>query len=212
MFEFEKIGVQTYQQVVENQRIQRLPVLTHASRLLHGVWGDAQKDAVHLFYLCHMAMHIKSGDHVIDLKCGNGDFLLKAAAKYTEVQFVGVDSSHTLLEFARQRAAELKLDNVRFIHTNLLPGVATRFNLIVSIQNESHSLQQHLLASDGVVFEAYYSQIRKKIVFTTRERPRTRIWERKRIYHLPLRQIPVRAFFGFMRIQLFASVRTQHSY
>jgi len=58
-------------------------------------------------------------DHtLLDLGCGTGQFAREAAKLAREV--IAVDVSPVMLDFARDRAGEEKLDNIRFIHAGFL--------------------------------------------------------------------------------------------
>ena len=54
----------------------------------------------------------------IELGIGKGRFILDAAARLPEVNFVGVEWAAKYLRIARHRAGRRQLDNVRFAHTD----------------------------------------------------------------------------------------------
>lgn len=56
---------------------------------------------------------------VLALGCGDGANLLPLAWYRRHASFVGIDRARGRIELARQRAAELGLDNVEFIHADL---------------------------------------------------------------------------------------------
>ena len=59
------------------------------------------------------------GTRVLDIGSGAGKFCL-IGAQLTEGQFTGVEQRPALLAAARQAAAELRLDDVRFIEANVM--------------------------------------------------------------------------------------------
>ncbi|MDR0298423.1 MAG: tRNA (guanosine(46)-N7)-methyltransferase TrmB [Streptococcaceae bacterium] len=54
----------------------------------------------------------------IEVGCGKGDFILGMAAKYPEVNFVGIDLQETVISWALDKLLEAPLPNVRFLLTN----------------------------------------------------------------------------------------------
>ena len=54
----------------------------------------------------------------IELGIGKGRFMLDAAERLAEVNFVGVEWAAKYLRLARHRAVRRKLDNVRFVRTD----------------------------------------------------------------------------------------------
>lgn len=54
----------------------------------------------------------------IELGIGKGRFILDAAARLPEVNFVGVEWAAKYLRIARHRARRRQLDNIRFVHTD----------------------------------------------------------------------------------------------
>ena len=59
------------------------------------------------------AVMIDPGDRVIDIACGNGTLALKMAQRAGHV--TGIDLSEGSLQFARNRARKLGLDNTEFL-------------------------------------------------------------------------------------------------
>ena len=57
---------------------------------------------------------------VLDLACGPGLYARRFAAGHPEREIVGLDLSWPMLRAATRKAAEAKLENVRFVHGNAL--------------------------------------------------------------------------------------------
>ncbi|MCK6478724.1 MAG: methyltransferase domain-containing protein [Planctomycetes bacterium] len=57
---------------------------------------------------------LERGERVLDLGCGRGRALLHLAARYPRSEFLGIDLSEEAVVWARARAAEAGLGNVRF--------------------------------------------------------------------------------------------------
>ena len=57
---------------------------------------------------------------VLELGCGSGGHLIPCAARNPSSRFVGIDGAEAHIEAARQMAEELGLQNVEFIHRDLL--------------------------------------------------------------------------------------------
>ncbi|WPR77067.1 methyltransferase domain-containing protein [Algoriphagus sp. NG3] len=57
---------------------------------------------------------------VLDLGSGSGKFCLVAATLCKDAQLVGVEQQENLVRLSRKIAAELQLENLTFLHSNLL--------------------------------------------------------------------------------------------
>src|SRR5579884_243317 len=55
-------------------------------------------------------------EQVLDIGCGPGCWALEVADAYRHMQLLGIDVSHTMIEYARSLVAALQLGNVRFLH------------------------------------------------------------------------------------------------
>lgn len=76
---------------------------------------------------------LEAGIDVLDAGCGRGKALTAMAKRYPASRFTGYDLCTDAIEYARQRAGELELDNVIF-QTRDLTGfdMAARFDLVTS--------------------------------------------------------------------------------
>ncbi len=52
---------------------------------------------------------------VLDVACGPGGWALEVAFAHPDIEVVGIDISHTMIEYARAQAKVQRLDNVRFL-------------------------------------------------------------------------------------------------
>ncbi|GCE08450.1 class I SAM-dependent methyltransferase [Dictyobacter aurantiacus] len=58
--------------------------------------------------------------HILDVGCGSGGWVLDVAYRYPECEVVGLDVSEPLLAYARARANVQQRQNVCFVHGNVL--------------------------------------------------------------------------------------------
>ncbi len=84
---------------------------------------------------------------VLDIGCGPGDIPLAIAAVRTGWTITAVDGSMPMLEIARTRASQRRLDNIRFLQADAksLDFSPARFDLILS-----NSLLHHLPEPAGL--------------------------------------------------------------
>jgi SAM-dependent methyltransferase len=59
---------------------------------------------------------------ILDLGCGSGRWALDMAYQHPDAEIVGVDTSNTLVEYARARAKTMNRHNVKFILFDALEG------------------------------------------------------------------------------------------
>ena len=57
---------------------------------------------------------------ILDIACGSGGWVLDAAFEHPHIQVEGIDTSRTLIEYARARARSQNLTNARFTIMNAL--------------------------------------------------------------------------------------------
>lgn len=105
---------------------------------------------------------LRTGIHVVDVGCGRGLALMQLAATYPTSTFVGYDFSTEAITWARERAAERGLTNVRFEVQDAarLPDVlaagsvdlVTTFDAVHDQADPKALLRgiRHALAPDGV--------------------------------------------------------------
>ncbi|MBX5450847.1 class I SAM-dependent methyltransferase [Thermogemmatispora sp.] len=60
-------------------------------------------------------LDLPEGGRVLDLACGPGGWVLEAAFQYPQVDFIGVDISQSMIEYARAQAQSRQLENARFL-------------------------------------------------------------------------------------------------
>lgn len=86
--------------------------------------------------ICRMSDHFIQDDSVIcDIGCSTGELLLQLAQFHKNRQncrFVGIDSEPEMIELAKTKCAELKLDNVEFICDDLLKTEIPVCDMLVS--------------------------------------------------------------------------------
>ncbi|AFL86746.1 methylase involved in ubiquinone/menaquinone biosynthesis [Terriglobus roseus DSM 18391] len=58
----------------------------------------------------------RPGTRVLELGCGPGFYTCRLARMFPQIQTIGIDQSVSLLEWARSRASESRLDNCSFRH------------------------------------------------------------------------------------------------
>ncbi len=58
--------------------------------------------------------------HILDIACGPGGWVLDVAYTYPKIEVVGIDISHTMIEYAAARARVQSLDNAQFQVVNAL--------------------------------------------------------------------------------------------
>src|SRR5438874_6778283 len=92
---------------------------------------------------------------ILDVGTGSGVIALSLAKKFPEAEIYAVDISEDALSLARENAARLGLDRVRFQKSDLLESLSERFDLIVanlpyiSMQNR-HQLAREVLHDPDV--------------------------------------------------------------
>ncbi len=63
----------------------------------------------------HSKKYLNSRDTVLDYGCGTGTKTLELAGKVNNIQ--GIDISSKMVNIAKRKAMEYKIDNVDFVHT-----------------------------------------------------------------------------------------------
>ena len=58
---------------------------------------------------------ISSMHDILDIACGPGGWILDVATAFPEIRAVGIDVSHTMIEYARASAWSRGLDNASFL-------------------------------------------------------------------------------------------------
>ena len=61
---------------------------------------------------------------ILDIACGSGGWVLDVAFAYPHIQVEGIDTSRTLIEYARARARSQKITNAQFTIMNALQPLA----------------------------------------------------------------------------------------
>ena len=108
---------------------------------------------------------MKNGDNVLDVGCGTGDLLFKAA---DQIKFgLGVDLDHKMVRFATQKKKKYNADHLNFIQDdmNSIKNVSDyKFNIATSTlclhemkQEEAVSTLKSLSANHSRVLIADYS-------------------------------------------------------
>jgi ubiquinone/menaquinone biosynthesis C-methylase UbiE len=73
-----------------------------------------------------LAEHLESGllpagfntfaaEHILDVACGPGNWVLDVAMAHRDIQVVGIDNNPEMIEFAQAQALSRRLDNVLFL-------------------------------------------------------------------------------------------------
>lgn len=75
-------------------------------------------------------LNLNPGDRVVDLGSGSGKMLFKAAKKYPEVDFVGVDINRVLIAWSKLKARLLGVQNISFIHSDVYEFDVSDFNRV----------------------------------------------------------------------------------
>lgn len=90
-----------------------------------GPWSRLALKSVILPALSGVVEKLEEGASVVDIGCGGGVTLTTIAEAYPNSRCVGYDPSGLALDLARERAAEMDLDNVSFVEAggeDLEPG------------------------------------------------------------------------------------------
>src|SRR5437868_521052 len=85
---------------------------------------------------------------IIDVGTGSGVIALSLAKKFPEAEVHAVDISEDALALARENAARLGLDRVRFRKSDLLESLSERFDLIVANLPYISMQDRHQLARE----------------------------------------------------------------
>ena len=97
---------------------------------------DERYDAASASHVPHLlrAAAIAPGDNVLDVGCGCGATTIQAAVLAGEGRALGVDLSAAMLDRARQRAAEQRVENVAFLQADAQahPFEAATFDVVIS--------------------------------------------------------------------------------
>jgi tRNA (guanine-N7-)-methyltransferase len=82
--------------------------------------GDLYRDLYHFPYLTSTGLFSNSRPLEVDFGCGNGELICNRAQQYPHVNFLGIDQSSKPLYCAVQTAANLNLQNIRFIRGDFI--------------------------------------------------------------------------------------------
>ncbi len=106
---------------------------------------------------------LSSIHRILDLACGPGGWALNVATAYPNIQVVGIDISHAMIEYAQAQAQVRRLQNIRFRVQDILQPLnfpAESFDLInarlitfIGPERWPVLLQQcqHLLRPGGII-------------------------------------------------------------
>lgn len=103
--------------------------------------------------------YLKPGDVVLELACGTGTLAIELASRVREIH--AIDISSRMLAIASGKAAERKLENIRFIHATIFDealssetyDVVMAFNILHLVENTPQVLHRiHKLLKPGSVF------------------------------------------------------------
>ncbi|QBD79510.1 class I SAM-dependent methyltransferase [Ktedonosporobacter rubrisoli] len=64
-------------------------------------------------------LELRGGQHVLDLRCGTGEWVLTLAKQYSDIEITGVDLSSILVEYAQSLAIEESLSHAHFQVTTM---------------------------------------------------------------------------------------------
>lgn len=145
------------------------------------LWGGArdliQAEQDMLDLTCQRA-ELADGQKILDLGCGWGSFSLYAAARYPNSHITAVSNSHSQKRFIENKMAQLKIDNVEVITSDINDLDFTRvFDRIVSVEMFEHVKNYQLLlakiaswlASDGKLFVHIFCHVLYPYHFGQRE-------------------------------------------
>ena len=90
----------------------------------------------------------RSEVRILDVGTGSGVIGLSLAAKFPEAKVCAIDVSDDALALARENAARLGLERVRFQKTDLLESLSERFDLIAANLPYISMQDRHLLARE----------------------------------------------------------------
>ena len=119
-------------------------------------WGS-KESMENRFHLAIEKLPFESSTRWLDIGCGTGRFQALAAARFPQLQIVGIDISPELLEYAQSSNSA---PTIQFIHTDLMQFSAPPFDLITCIgvlQKTSFDIEQFfsrarlLLRSGGML-------------------------------------------------------------
>ena len=125
-------------------------------------------NAPRLFVMLRLAeLASQQGRHcrLLDLGCGTGEILFFLADTFKSYEVTGVDLSSSMLDFCRESAKELKLENVRFIEDDISSLNAVddeSIDLIFSSFSLHHFRTEDQL---GIFFKVALKKLTKNGVF-----------------------------------------------
>jgi release factor glutamine methyltransferase len=90
----------------------------------------------------------RSEVRILDVGTGSGIIGLSLAAKFPEAKVCAIDVSDDALALARENAARLGLERVRFQKSDLLESLSERFDLIVANLPYISRQDRHLLSRE----------------------------------------------------------------
>ena len=90
----------------------------------------------------------RSAVRILDVGTGSGIIGLSLAAKFPEAKVCAIDVSDDALALARENAARLGLERVRFQKSDLLESLSERFDLIVANLPYISMQDRHLLSRE----------------------------------------------------------------
>ncbi|MCA9006225.1 MAG: class I SAM-dependent methyltransferase [Planctomycetaceae bacterium] len=99
----------------------------------------------HVFPLVpRLIMQLCEGRDVLQLGCGSGSTLIELARTFPASQFVGYDSSATLIDNARATARQKQVDNVTFLRCELTEiHTIESFDLVLALDILQDQAQPH---------------------------------------------------------------------
>lgn len=112
--------------------------------------------------------------------CGTGRHALRAATHYAGARVLAVDITRRSLGYAVRKAREMGLNNIEFLHADLLelPRLGRKFQLVETIGSfetladpaAGWAALRACLADDGILHVGGYSELARRPVVAARER------------------------------------------
>jgi 2-polyprenyl-3-methyl-5-hydroxy-6-metoxy-1,4-benzoquinol methylase len=119
------------------------------------------------------------GKKILTAGCGTGQEALNLAVHYPEAKIIGIDLSVASLAYGKQKSIELGINNVEFIHGDILEieKLEQKFDMI-TCSGVLHHMEAPILAwrkllthlkTDGIIKIALYSEIARQHVALCRQ-------------------------------------------